>query len=75
MVSTFVLLYLAIFVLISTALYLQFTPPGAPFIAGVQSRYFSPILPLLLLSVILAERWVLAPRIDTDPSEKMVFLL
>lgn len=73
-VSTFVLLYLAIFVLISTALYLQFTPPGAPFISGVQSRYFSPILPLLLLSVILVARWVLAPRIDTDPGKHVAFL-
>ena len=35
--------------LVFLALYLQFTAPGAPFVAGVQSRYFLPvILPVCL---------------------------
>lgn len=38
-----------VFVLIETALYLQYTPVGAEYIDGVQPRYFLPVLPLLLL--------------------------
>lgn len=68
-ISAFILEYLVMFVLISTALYLQFTPVGAPYIAGVQNRYFIPIMPLLLLSVLLLARWILAPRIDPEPGE------
>lgn len=42
-------MYLLIFALISTALYLSFTEVGSSNIAGVQSRYFLPLLPFLLV--------------------------
>ena len=47
-----------VFGLIETALYLQFSPVGADKIAGVQSRYFLPILPLLILSIVLMTKQV-----------------
>lgn len=43
------LMYLLIFALISTALYLSFTEVGSTSIAGVQSRYFLPLLPFLMV--------------------------
>lgn len=37
-----------IFMLINTSLYIQWTPVGDSFIDGIQGRYFTPILPLLI---------------------------
>lgn len=51
-VGIVLLTLISVFVLVETALYLQFTSVGANFIGGVQARYFLPILPLLLISVI-----------------------
>lgn len=45
--------FTAVFVLVETALYLQFSAVGASDIAGVQTRYFLPILPLLLFPLIV----------------------
>ncbi len=45
----FGIVYLGIFVLIATAMYLSFTPVGANGIAGIQPRYFIPMLLVLLL--------------------------
>lgn len=42
-------IYLIIFSLISTALFLSFTEVGNESIAGVQPRYFLPLLPFLLV--------------------------
>lgn len=49
----FVMLFVAgcVFVLVETALYLQFNSVGRNIIDGVQSRYFLPILSLLLLPI------------------------
>lgn len=44
-----VVLYCIITALIFTLLYLQFTPVGSSYIAGVQPRYFIPYLLLLML--------------------------
>lgn len=43
------LIILAIVGLVFTSLYIQWTKPGETAIAGVQGRYFIPILPLALL--------------------------
>ncbi|MCO6558778.1 MAG: DUF2142 domain-containing protein [Bifidobacterium sp.] len=47
--------FLCTFLLIGTALYLQFCPVGSTFIEGVQSRYYLPITLLLLLPIIIAD--------------------
>lgn len=41
----------AITILIFTSLYVQWTTIGADFIAGIQGRYFIPILPLIMILV------------------------
>lgn len=47
-----------VFGLVETALYLQFSAVGANNISGVQPRYFLPILPLLIFSVVLMTRGI-----------------
>ena len=44
-----VLIILAIIALVFTSLYIQWTKPEDTSIAGIQGRYFLPILPLILL--------------------------
>lgn len=66
----FVVEYMVISILIATALYLQYTPYRSAYIAGVQSRYFMPILPLIMLSILLMGSWTLSPRIDPEPSKE-----
>jgi uncharacterized membrane protein len=44
--------FIIIYMLIATALYLQFTPVGGAEILGVQSRYYLPLVPLLLVAVL-----------------------
>ena len=46
-------LFLMVTIAIYLALYLQFNAPGSSVIEGVQSRYFIPLLPLLLLPLAL----------------------
>lgn len=46
-------LFLMVTIAIYLALYLQFNAPGSSAIEGVQSRYFIPLLPLLLLPLAL----------------------
>ena len=41
--------------LIASALYVAFTPVGSHSIAGVQSRYLTPLLPVILLALIPVE--------------------
>lgn len=50
----FIGVFVIIFVLILTSLYLQWTPQGASVVEGIQGRYFLPIL--LLLPVMLCRR-------------------
>lgn len=49
-----------VFAVLSTgvALYLLWTPVGAPQIDGVQGRYFIPFIPLLIPIFIYAKQWV-----------------
>lgn len=68
-ITAFVLDFIAIFVLVSTALYLQYTPYQAPYISGVQSRYFIPVFPLIILSLLIMARWACMPRINSNPSD------
>lgn len=56
------ILYFVIFSLISTALYLSFTEVGSYDIAGVQARYFLPLLPFLLS--------ILTPTVKNGEKEK-----
>ena len=49
-----VLIILAIVGLIFTSLYVQWTPLTYDYIAGVQGRYFIPILPLISLAILSA---------------------
>lgn len=52
------LLVLGALVLIGLALYLAWTPPGTPYVDGLQGRYFIPLLPLALGSAaLLASGW------------------
>ncbi len=52
--STFLLAILGV----AVALYLVWTPVGAPQIEGIQGRYFIPFLPLLIPLGIYAKRWI-----------------
>ena len=45
----FLLTFLAVFVLTSTALYISYTRVGAEHISGYQMRYLFPIIPLFLM--------------------------
>ena len=47
--SVFAIAYIGISILIATALYLSFTEVGSTTIAGVQPRYFNPMLLILLM--------------------------
>ena len=49
-----------------TALYLQFSPVGADNIFGVQSRYFLPILPLLIFAVVITARQADESTVQSD---------
>lgn len=53
----FLMTFIVVFVLIETALYLQFSAVGANSIAGVQARYFLPVLPILLLPLIFGKSY------------------
>jgi uncharacterized membrane protein len=44
-------LFVAGVILVSTLAYVSVNPPGAPFVAGVQGRYFLPLAPIALLAV------------------------
>ena len=47
----FLLTFLVIYVITSTAMYLSYTNVGANYINGYQQRYFFPILALILMSI------------------------
>ena len=51
--STYVLAAIAI----ACALYMVWTPIGRPQVAGIQGRYFIPLLPLLILPMAYISRW------------------
>jgi uncharacterized membrane protein len=46
-------IFILISLLIILAIYLQFNAPGSTYISGVQSRYFTPILALLLIPAVV----------------------
>lgn len=54
----FFLIFLASYWLVFLALYLGWTPVGSKVVAGVQGRYFLPIIPLLLLSLCKKESYI-----------------
>ena len=60
----FSVIYMGISVLIATAMYLSFTEVGIKDIAGVQTRYFIPLLLILL--------FIMAPTTNKTKKEKMV---
>ena len=47
-----ILVFVLVFCGVAMALYLQFSAVGAAEISGVQSRYFIPVLPLVLLAIL-----------------------
>ncbi len=49
--SIFTTIVICVIGLIFTSLYIQWSSPGNPTIAGIQGRYFLPILPLALLLI------------------------
>ncbi|MDO4537666.1 MAG: DUF2142 domain-containing protein [Coriobacteriales bacterium] len=52
-IVVFVAMFVALFGAIALSLYLQFTAVGAATIEGVQTRYFAPLLPLILYPLLL----------------------
>ena len=62
----FLLAAACVFGLVETALYLQFSPVGADDIAGVQPRYFLPILPLLIVVVVIMTRQTDESTVQSD---------
>ncbi len=59
---------LAVFVLVSLALYLQYTEVGLDAIEGVQTRYFLPTLPFLLVALLVPYRQSIDPYIKRPTS-------
>ena len=57
---------------IAGALYLVWTPVGAPEVAGMQGRYFIPLIPLLIPLFSLAGRWV---KVSLDQQRHMGILV
>lgn len=68
----FLLVSAFVFGLVETALYLQFSAVGANDIAGVQSRYFLPILPLLVLAIVIMTKEVADSGESNVPTERGV---
>lgn len=63
-IALFLLTFIVVFVLVETALYLQFSAVGATGIAGVQTRYFLPVLPMLLIPLIFGRPYSTPQRED-----------
>jgi uncharacterized membrane protein len=57
---------------VAGALYMVWTPVGAPEVAGIQGRYFIPLLPLLIPLAVYAGRWV---KLTFDKPYRMGALL
>ncbi len=55
-----ILLFVAGILLTVVSLYVAFTPVGSQYVAGVQGRYFTPVMPLLLLACV---GWLRLPRL------------
>jgi len=49
-------LFVVGFLLTIVSLYVAFTPVGSQYVAGVQGRYFTPVIPLLLLGLVGLDR-------------------
>ena len=54
----FVLIFLGMSLIIVTALFMSWTPVGFEYIAGVQGRYFIPIMILILLCMCTKEKYI-----------------
>lgn len=63
-IALLLLSFIAVFILVETALYLQFSAVGANSIAGVQTRYFLPVLPMLLLPLIFGKTYSIPQKED-----------
>lgn len=53
-----IIIFMIVFTLVATALYLQFSGVGDDEISGIQSRYFIPIMVLLILSLVTTKNWL-----------------
>lgn len=67
------LVFCMVFVLISTALYLQFSAVGSLVISGVQNRYFIPIMLLAVLPFSVIHNWYI-PNTNEIQYEKKILL-
>ena len=65
--AIFAAAFLAIFILIFTSIYVQWTPAGASLVDGVQGRYFLPIL--LLIPIVICRTSSKPPRATLISSE------
>lgn len=65
-VAAFVAEFGMIFVLIATALYLQFTPVGQDSISGLQPRYYAPILMLLVLPMLIIRQQIWRTQVPAN---------
>lgn len=63
---------LSVILLISTSLYLQWTPVGSHEISGIQGRYFIPLFPLLAF---LSTRMKVTPKINWSNKYLYIFLV
>ena len=66
----FMIAYIGIYLLITLAMYLSFTPVGNSTIEGVQTRYFIPMLPLLLFIISPASN-----KVKKDNSSNILLIL
>lgn len=56
-----VVIFIGTYAIISTMLYLSFTPVGRGLVEGMQGRYFLPLLPLLLVFPLAAKKTINLP--------------
>ena len=63
---------LSVVLLLSTSLYLQWTPIGSDQIAGIQGRYFVPLLPLIAF---FSTKIKITPKINWNSKYLYIFLV
>ena len=63
-----VILFALGYLLTITSLYIAFTPVKSLVVAGVQGRYFTPVMPLLLLALLMSLRGRSSNAADRNPT-------
>ena len=71
-IDLIIFIILIVIILMSTSLYIQWTPLKNNTIYGIQGRYF---LPLLMLVPILFDKIKLSPKIDFSNKYILIFVV